>query len=141
MSQGSSNYIEEHVFIDGVSATRKRKDSPERKSREYYLHCPMGCVTALANAKIPSTAWPLALWIIWNHRVSSGGPASISNSFAGRAGVDGRAARRHAVGALEASGLFQIFRNGTAAIKITPSPSLKDMLSRAKSKTTSTQEG
>lgn len=141
MSQGSPKYTEEHVFIDGVSAIRKRKDAPKRKSHEYYLHCPMGCVTALANAKIPSAAWPLALWIIWNHMVSSGGHASISNSFAGRAGVDGRAARRHAVGALEDSGLFQIFRNGTAAVKITPSPSLKNMLSRAKSKATSTQEG
>ena len=132
MSRGPSNYIEEQVFIDGVSAIRRRKGSPVQKAREPYLYCPMQCVTALANAKIPASAWPLALWVIWHHVVSSGGAAPISAAFAARAGIDSRAARRHAVAALEASGLFQVSRTGTAAVQIALGHPIKTLLTVTK---------
>ena len=140
MSRGASNYIEEEVVIDGVPAIRRRQRQTVRKAQEPYLHISMGCVTALAAAGIPATAWPLALWVIWHHIVSSGCAASISTSFAARAGVDSRAARRHAVAALEASGLFQVSRTGTAAVQIALGPALKTLLASAKSAVTFAQE-
>ena len=140
MSRGASDYIEEEVIIDGVSAIRRRQRQTVRTAREPYLHISMGCVTALAAAGIPATAWPLALWVIWHHIVSTGCAASISTSFAARAGIDSRSARRHAVGALEASGLFQVSRTGTAAVQIALGPALKTLLAPAKSAATFTQE-
>lgn len=140
MRRVAAEYLEEEVIIDGVPAIRRRQRQTVRKAREPYLHISMGCVTALAAAGIPATAWPLALWVIWHHMVSSGGAASISTSFAARASIDSRAARRHAVGALEASGLFQISRTGTAAVQIALGPALKTLLAPGKSAVTFTQE-
>lgn len=140
MKQVAAEYIEEEVVIDGVPAIRRRQRQTIRKAREPYLHISMGCVTALAAAGIPATAWPLALWVIWHHMVSSGGAASMSTSFAARAGVNSRAARRHAVAALEASGLFQVSRTGTAAVQIGLGPALTTLLAPAKSAATFTEE-
>jgi len=136
----AADYIEEEVVVDGVPAIRRRQRQTVRKVREPYLHTPMACVTALAAAGIPATAWPLALWVIWHHMVSSGGAAIISTSFAARAGIASRAARRHAVGALETSGLFQVSRTGTAAVQIALAPPLKVLLRPAEKVTTSTPE-
>ena len=140
MSREDYNCIEEQVIIEGVSAIRRRKASPARKTRELYLHCPMQFVKMLANARIPAAAWPLALWVIWHHMVSSGGAASITSTFAARAGINSRAARRHAVAALEASRLFQVSRAGTAAVKIALGPPLKNLLAPANSASTFTQD-
>ena len=140
MSRGASSYIEEEVVVDGVPAIRRRQRQTVRKAQEPYLHITMGCVTALAAAGISATAWPLALWVIWHHIVSSGCAASISTSFAARAGVDSRAARRHAVAALEASGLFQVSRTGTAAVQVALGPALKTLLVPDKSAATFTKE-
>jgi len=64
MSRGASDYIEEEVVIDGVPAIRRRQRQTVRKAQEPYLHISMGCVTALAAAGLPATAWPLALWVL-----------------------------------------------------------------------------
>ena len=140
MTRVVADYIEEEVVIDGVSAVRRRHRQTVRKAREPYLHISMDCVTTLAVAGIPTTAWSLALWIIWHHMVSSGGAAPISATFAARAGIESRAARRHAVVALEASGLFHVSRTGTAAAQIALGPALKTLLAPAKSAVTFTQE-
>ena len=140
MKRVVADYIEEEVFIDGVSAVRRRKGSPHRKAHKPYLYLPMECVAALGNANLSSTAWPLALWVIWHHMVSPGGAAPISATFAARAGIESRAARRHAVVALEASGLFHVSRTGTAAVQIALGPALKTLLAPAKSAVTFTQE-
>ena len=96
-----------------------------QKSPDYYLHIPMACITALASKEISAKAWPLALWVLWQYRVSGGKPVTISTTFAQKAGVEGRSARRHAVNALEATGLFVVTRDGTEAAKIAPGEDLK----------------
>ena len=140
MSRGSPNYIEEQVVIEGVSAIRRRNSAPARKAHKPYLYLPMACVTALSKANLSATAWALALWVIRHHVVSSGGAAPISATFAARAGIDSRAARRHAVAALEASGLFNVSRTGTAAVQIALGPPLKILLAPAKGAATFTRE-
>jgi hypothetical protein len=79
---------------------------PARVARERYLLVPMACITALGKAKIPGTAWQLALWVLWHHIVAER-PAEITAEFAVRAGIVGRPARRYAVKALATSGLSQ----------------------------------
>ena len=81
-----------------------------QKSPDYYLHIPMACITALASKEISAKAWPLALWVLWQYRVSGGKPVTISTTFAQKAGVEGRSARRHAVNALEATGVKAAFQ-------------------------------
>ena len=130
MKRVAADYIEEEVVVDGVPAIRRRHRQTAQKAKEPYLHISMACVTALAAESIPAAAWPLALWVIRHHMVSSGGAASISATFAARAGIDSRAARRYAVDALEASGMFAVARNGTEAAKVSPSGKLKRLLNR-----------
>ena len=93
MTPGPFEYVEEAIVVDGVLALRRRKIPAARKVREPYLHIPMSCVTALARAKIPSTAWPLALAVL-QHHIVAGRAAEVTAAFASRAGVGGRAARR-----------------------------------------------
>ena len=126
MKSAASDYTEEEVEVDGVRAIRRRKAKPVLQAREYYLHIPMACITALGKAGIPAAAWPLALWVIWHHTVARN-PACITTQFASRAGVEGRSARRHALAALEASGLFQVCRNGTKAVQVSPMANLAAM--------------
>jgi hypothetical protein len=122
-----SEYAEEAVVVDGVRAIRRRSISA-RKIQEPYLHIPMTCVTTLAQAGIPSTE-PLALASLQHHMVT-GRAAAITAAFASRVGVEGRAARRHAIDALAASGLFHVQRDGKQATKVLPASRLKT-LSRA----------
>lgn len=124
-----AEYTEDTVVLDGVSAIRRRKNLPARKPKEPYLHIPMKCLEALCAVKLTANAFSLALWIIWHYTVTRGSPASISATFASRAGVTDRAARRYAIAALEASGLFDIRRNGTEATKIMPGEHLKAFIS------------
>lgn len=126
MKSTASDYNEEAVVVDGVSAIRRRKAKPVRQAREHYLHITMACVTALGKSGIPAAAWPLALWVIWHHTVAKS-PACITTQFASRAGIEGRSARRHALAALEASGLFQVRRNGTKAVQVSPKTKLTAM--------------
>ena len=128
MTPEPSEYAEEAVVVDGVRAIRRRRISA-RKIQEPYLHIPMTCVTTLAQAGIPSTAWPLALASLQHHMVT-GRAAAITAAFASRVGVEGRAARRHAIDALAASGLFHVQRDGKQATKVLPASRLKT-LSRA----------
>ena len=127
MKSAASDYTEEEVVVDGVRAIRRRKAQPVRQAREHYLRIPMACITALGKAGVPASAWPLALWVIWHHTVAKS-PACITTQFASRAGIEGRSARRHALAALEASGLFQVRRNGTKSVEILPVPNLTTML-------------
>lgn len=122
-------YTEERIVIDGVSAIRRRKRLPPRKASEPYLHIPMKCIEALSTANISASAWALALWVIWHYVVTHGRAASISATFASRAGIQARSARRHAIESLAASKLFDISRNGTEAIKIVPGARLKALIS------------
>jgi len=125
VKNGGANYIEEAVVVvDGVRAIRRRKSQPASKSPEIYLHVPMACITALAKAEIPATAWPLALWVIWHHMVVKR-PVGITADFAARAGISGRAARRYAVEALAASGLFHVLRKRTRATEVAPNAALQ----------------
>jgi len=124
-----SEYIEDKVVVDGVSAIRRRKNSPARKLKEPYLHIPMKCLEALCAAKLTAHAFSLALWIIWHYTVTRGSPTIISAKFASRAGINDRAARRYAIAALEGSGLFDVQRKGTEATKLNPADSLKAILS------------
>lgn len=114
-----TEFTEETVVIDGVTATRRRKASAPPKAPEYFLHIPMKYVEALSIAKISAAAWSLALWVLWHHTVTRGKPATISATFAARAGIKDRSARRHAVELLEASGFFKVTRKGKEAAKIT----------------------
>ena len=127
MKSAASDYTEEEVVVDGVRAIRRRKAQPVRQAREHYLRIPMACITALGKAGVPASAWPLALWVIWHHTVAKS-PACITTQFASRAGLEGRSARRHALAALEASGLFQVRRNGTKSVEVLPVPNLTTML-------------
>ncbi len=127
MKSAASDYTEEEVVVDGVRAIRRRKAQPVRQAREHYLRIPMACITALGKAGVPASAWPLALWVIWHHTVAKS-PACITTQFASRAGIEGRSARRHALAALKASGLFQVRRNGTKSVEILPVPNLTTML-------------
>ena len=126
MKSAASDYTEEEVVVDGVRAIRRRKAQPVRQAREHYLRIPMACITALGKAGFPASAWPLALWVIWYHTVAKS-PACITTQFASRAGIEGRSARRHALAALEASGLFQVRRNGTKAVQDSPKTKLTPM--------------
>jgi hypothetical protein len=119
--------IDEEVLVDGVRAIRRRKSGTTRRSQEPYLHLPMACITALGGAGLSAAAWPLALWVLWHHVVFKR-PAAVTAAFASRAGTVGRAARRYAVEALEASGLFHVTRNGTRATMVSPSATLKAMV-------------
>jgi hypothetical protein len=56
VTPGPFEFIEEAIVVDGVPALRRRKIPAARKVQEPYLHIPMACVKALAQAKIPSTA-------------------------------------------------------------------------------------
>jgi hypothetical protein len=132
-------YIEEKDVYYGVPAIRRRKKVPEQKPPDYYLHIPMACITALASKEISAKAWPLALWVLWQYRVSGGKPATISTNFAQKAGVEGRSARRHAVNALEATGLFVVTRDGTEAAKIAPGEDLKTTMRLIKKTTGNAQ--
>jgi hypothetical protein len=132
MNALADGYIEEEVIVDGVRAIRKRKAPTPRKAKELYLHVPMTCITAIAEAKIPAKAWPLALWIIWHHKVSSGKAATISETFAIRAGIATRAGRRHAIDALAANNLFEVTRNGKEAVRISLGKNLVALLGRDK---------
>lgn len=118
-------FTEETIVVDGVTATRRRKISPPRKTQEYYLHIPMKYIEALSLTKISAAAWSLALWVLWHHTVTRGKPAVISATFAARAGIKDRSARRHAIDALEISGLFTVIRKGTQAAKITLAAKLR----------------
>jgi hypothetical protein len=124
-------YAEDRVVIDGVPAIRRRKVQPPRKASQPYLHKPMKCIEELSKANIPANAWALALWVIWHYGETHGSAASISGTFASRAGIKGRSARRYAIESLAASMLFEILRSGTEAIKITPASQLKALISRA----------
>ncbi len=121
-------YIEEEVTIDGVLAIRRRKAPTTRKAKGHFLHVPMTCIAALAEAEIPAKAWALALWIIWHHMVSRGEEATVSAAFAKKAGIEGRSARRHAVNALEVSGLYELSRQGTEAVRVRLGQKLKSLL-------------
>lgn len=124
------SFVEEEVLVDGVPAIRRRKLQPPRKQRPAYLLIPMGCVEALSTAKLPSAGWSLALWIIWQHKVSSGEAAMISSKFATRAGIQFRAGRRHALASLEATGLFQVTRNGKQTVRVSLGTKFKEILAR-----------
>ena len=130
MKSSLHSFIEEKVTVDGVAAVRRRAVKSLQKTHEPYLHIPMTCIMVLSEAKIPATAWSLALWIIWHYIVSSGKSASISASFASKAGITDRPARRYAVNALEASGLFDVSRHGKEAAKVAPRAELKATLRR-----------
>jgi hypothetical protein len=123
-------YTEEKIVVDGVTAIRRRKKLSPRKAQEYYLRISMKCIEALSAANISATAWPLALWVIWHYMVTQGSAASISATFASRAGIQGRAARRYAIKSLADSMLFEILRSGTEAVKITPASQLKTLISK-----------
>ena len=127
VKNGGTNYIEEAVVVDGVQAIRRRKSRPPSKSPELYLHVPMACITALGQAEIPASAWSLALWVLWHHMVARR-PASVSAEFGSRAGMAGRPARRYAVDALAASGLFHVSRNGTRTLTVAPNAALREMV-------------
>jgi hypothetical protein len=124
VTPGPFEYVEEAIVVDGVLALRRRKIPAARKVREPYLHIPMSCVTALARAKIPSTAWPLALAVL-QHHIVAGRAAEVTAAFASRAGVGGRAARRYAIAALAGSGLFHVRKDGKRATKVSPTSRLK----------------
>ena len=126
MKSAASDYTEDEVVVDGVRAIRRRKAKPVRQAREHYLYIPMACISALGKAGIPAAAWPLALCVIWHHTVAKS-PACITTQFALRAGIEGRGARRHALAALEASGLFQVCRDGTKAVQVSPMANLAAM--------------
>lgn len=123
-------YVEDEVVIDGLLAVRRRKAPTTRKAKGHFLHVPMTCVTTLAEAEIPAKAWPLALWIIWHHMVSRGEAATVSAAFAKKAKIEGRSARRHAVNALEASGLFELNRHGREAVKLSLGSELIAMIGK-----------
>jgi hypothetical protein len=128
MTPEPSEYAEEAVIVDSVRAIRRRRISA-RKIQEPYLHIPMTCVTTLAQAGSPRWhgrwRWPL-FSITW----SPEGRRLFPAAFASRVGVEGRAARRHAIDALAASGLFHVQRDGKQATKVLPASRLKT-LSRA----------
>jgi hypothetical protein len=124
------NFIEETVVIDGVTAVRRRKAKFSEGKRSPYLHVPMECMSILANADLPPSGWKLAIWILWHHRVSSGEAATISATFANRAGLTTRATRRYAVDALEETGLFDVIRKGKAAARINLGAKLKSALKK-----------
>lgn len=128
MRHAGADYIEEEVVVDGIRAIRRRKAGSARKAREPYIHLPMSCITVMAAARIPAKAWPLALWVLWHHIVAKR-PAAVTAKFALRAAIDNRAARRHAVEALVASGLFNASRLGTEATKVAPTAALRAMVS------------
>ena len=121
-------FTEEIVVIDGVTAVRRRQINATHKKRSPYLHVPMECVTILASTNLSAGGWPLALWIIWYHRVSSGEAAAVTAAFAKRAGLATRSARRCAVAALEATGLFEVTRRGNMALGISLGAQLKSAL-------------
>lgn len=123
--QSKTEFTEETIVVDGITATRRRKISSSSKASQHYLHIPMKYIEALSMTKISSAAWSLALWILWHHKVTRGKPATISATFAARAGIKDRSARRYAIDALEASGLFEVIRKGTEAAKITPGNKLQ----------------
>jgi hypothetical protein len=123
-------FVYEPSEVDGIAAVRRRKVKSGSKTRRHYFYAPMDCMVLLANADLPPSGWKLAIWVLWHHRVSSGGAATISATFAKRAGLNTRAARRYAVAALEATGLFDVIRKGKAAAKVTPGSQLKTMLKK-----------
>jgi len=127
-----NEYYLENVVVDGVAATRRRKIQPTRKSKKLYLNIPMACISALSSKEISAKAWPLALWVLWHFIVSGGKPTNISTAFALKAGIEGRSARRHAVNALEASGLFIVSRIGREATNIVPGSHLQNTLNTTK---------
>jgi hypothetical protein len=124
------SFIEETVIIDGVTAVRCRKAKFSDGKRSPYLYVPMKAMTILAEADIPPSGWKLVIWVLWHNRVSSGEATTVSATFAKRAGLNTRAARRYAVAALEATGLFDVIRKGKAAAKVTPGSQLKTMLKK-----------
>ena len=123
-------YTQETVVADGITAIRRRKNLSSRKACEPYLHIPMVCLEALSKARLPTSAFSLALWVIWHFTVTRGGAASISASFASQAGIADRSARRYAIAALEASGLFEAQQRGKEATRVVPSGQLKALLSK-----------
>jgi len=60
--------------------------------------------------------------------VSRGEEATVSAAFAKKAGIEGRSARRHAVNALEVSGLYELSRQGTEAVRVRLGHNLKSLL-------------
>jgi len=124
------DFVEETVVIDGIEAVRRRKKGAARKRGAAYLHIQMECVGMFSEARLPSAGWPLGLWVIWHYMVSSGQAASVTATFAERAGVKTRATRRHALSALEASGLFEVTRKGKESIRVSPSPRLQAVLNK-----------
>ena len=127
-------FIEEKVVIDGIEAVRRRKKDVTQKRGAAYLHIQMECVSMLSRAGLPSAGWSLGLWVIWYYMVSSGQAASITATFAERAGVKTRATRRHAISALEASGLFDLNQKGKEAAKVSPTSKLMAALNKNKLK-------
>ena len=126
----AKEFVEEEVVVDGVTAVRRRRVNVTPERQAPFLHVPMECVKILSTSSLPSAGWSLGLWIIWHYVVSSGGAAAVTTVFASRAGVPKRAARRHAVAALEATGLFEVTRKGRDAVRISPGPKLKAALKR-----------
>ncbi len=125
----SSGYTETSEVIDGVPAIRRRRNFPAKKASEPYLHIPMQCLEALAGVELPTSAVFLALRVIWHFKVTRGEAASISAAFASCVGITDRSARRYAITSLEASGLFDVHRNGKQATKIAPGKRLKALIS------------